>query len=222
MNLSETDRRYHLPTGDWDFISSVLTKTEPEKKALFGLLTDSAIVDSLLDRVDLLASVVNRSGTIAISEFLYFYLLVRRAYLDCRLDDPNLADYAAGALADFSLSHCPNPGGRSAMPFVIDLEEDLRRVNSSYERFFLSVRIGNFLLVATGIFHNHLEERSRRRGAPGVNYYEDFGAGIFREAGDHPLAKEFLLEERFRQISDTFSSSRRALNRLSDQFLLWN
>lgn len=222
MNLSDTGRRFHLPRGDLDFLIHNLAHGENEAVALLALLTDPETVDRLLDGPSILNVVLNGRGTLGISEFLYFYLLVRRVFRDRGLEDPDLADYVAGALADFSLSQRLKKGGRTALPFVIDLAEDLSRATSPYERFFLSVQIGNFLLVATGIFYAHLEERSKRRGAPGLGYYEDFGAGIFREAGNHPLAREFLLEDRFRQLSDAFSSSRRALNRMSDQFLIWN
>lgn len=222
MSLSETGRRFHLSRGDRDFLIRSLARNEKDGVALLGLLVDPETVDRLLDSPLLLDKVIGGEGALEISEFLYFYLLVRRVFCDRDLEDPDMADYVAGALADFSIHQRLREGARSALPFVVDLAEDLNQAPSSYERFFLSVRIGNFLLVATGIFHAHLSERAVRRGSPGLDYYEEFGAGVFREAGNHPLAREFMLEDRFRQLGDTFSSSRRALNHLSDQFLLWN
>ncbi len=222
MNLSETGRRHHLPHGDLEFLARQLSQNEPGAAAVLRLLVDPEEVDQLLDDPRVCEAALCAGGTLEISKFLYFYLLVRRVFLDSGLEDPDLADYVAVVLDEFSLGGRTRRGSRSALPYVIDLAEDLSRAPSAYERFFLAVEIGNFLLVATGVFHAHLSERSQRRGAPGLGYYEDFGAGVFREAGNHPLAREFFLEERFLQMSETFSSSRRALNRLSDQYILWN
>ena len=222
MNLSNTGRRFHLSKRDLDFLLRVLARDEREGTALLVLLTDAGTVDRVLDSPALFDRILRSQGALEISDFLYFYLMVRGVFRESGLRDPDLADYVAGALVDCSLCPSTQPDSRSPLPFLVDWNEELEQAVTSYEKFFLSVQIGNFLLVATGIFHEHLKERSRRRGAPGLRYYEDFGAGIYKEASRHPLAREFFLEDRFFQLSESFRSSRRALNRLSDQFLCWN
>jgi hypothetical protein len=222
MTFLGTARRFRLPEGDREFLAATLGRTAGDADGVLRLLVDPETVDGLLDRPEVLERILRERGTLAVSEFLYFYLLVRRVFRDHGLEDPDLSDYVAGTLADFSADFRPPPGARSPLPFVVDLAEELEAASGHYDRFFVSVKVGNLLVVATGIFHEHLRRRSQRRGAPGLRYYEEFGAGVFREAGQHPLAREFLLEEKFLRLGSSFSSSRRALNRLSEQFLLWN
>lgn len=222
MRIAETGRRFRLSEQDLRFVTETLAGEGAGTEAVLSLLADRETADALLDHPRLLERALHDGGSLLFSEFLYFYLLVRRVFRDRKIDDPEIADYVAGALADYSRDFRRSTGTRSALPFVVDLAEELENAAGVYDRFFLSVRTGNLLIVATGLFHDHLRAREERRGAPGLRYYEDFGAGLFREAGNHPLAREFLLEDPLRRIGESFSSTRRALNRLSDQFLLWN
>jgi hypothetical protein len=45
----------------------------------------------------------------------------------------------------------------------------------------------NYALFITGVFHERVEERSRR-GGPDVEFYEGVGAANYDAAAEHPVA----------------------------------
>ncbi len=62
-------------------------------------------------------------------------------------------------------------------------------------------------------------ERVRRRGGPGLDYYEEMGQTGYRLAADAPHAQERALDELYRGAADAFGPLRESLNRVSDRFL---
>ena len=58
-----------------------------------------------------------------------------------------------------------------------------------------------------------------RRGAPGIDYYEEMGQTGFALAADDPYARETALDSVYRSACASFVPMRRALNGFSDRFL---
>lgn len=69
------------------------------------------------------------------------------------------------------------------------------------------------------MFNERIEYRARTRGAPDLSYYEGVGAGSFRAARDHRLARRHELVEVYDRLAGGFGVARRALNDLSDWLL---
>jgi hypothetical protein len=89
-------------------------------------------------------------------------------------------------------------------------------------RFFIQAHIGNHTLFLSGVFSERIEHRAQTRGFPGLSYYEGIGAGNFRAARDHRLARKHELVEVYDRLSGEFTTARKALNDLSDRLLHFN
>jgi len=210
--------RKQLDLNDLHFITQALAGDSPgETEALFKLLTDPATVDSILDQPALFEQVLTSAETLQLSPRLYFYLLTRHALKDSGLDSPELADYVSGVLESFLQSGF-NPHSLNGVFYVVDW---LQQVEASPEgkRYELYVMAGHHLLFLTGIFPQFIEKRRRRRGAPGLGFYERVGSHSFRSAAAHPLSRKSTTEAIYEEIADSFPGLRNALNDLSDRLI---
>ncbi|WP_269524665.1 hypothetical protein [Coraliomargarita parva] len=207
--------RKHLTLGDLDFIIACLSETPAQSEALLQLLSDPFTVDEILDHPRLLQTVLESTEHLQLSSRLYFYLLTRHSLKQSGLDDADLADYVSGIL-DQQLSHHRING--QTIFYLVDWLSKLER--SPRERQFeLYVRAGNYLLFLTGMFPAYLHERSRRRGAPGLDFYEDVGRCSFNSAAQHPKSQSSETHDIYRSIADHFSNLRYALNDVSERFM---
>jgi hypothetical protein len=83
--------------------------------------------------------------------------------------------------------------------------------------FFIRAHIGNHSLFLSGVFPEHILHRAKRRGAPGLRYYESLGRANYRAASNHRLAAKYDLAAVFDTLSEHFEPARRALNDLADR-----
>lgn len=216
--------RAHLSHRDLEFISVVLTRMGlSQNDALTRLLADPGTLDLILEDPNLLDAVMSLKSTVDISAELYFYVLVRHSLKESGLDDRDLADYVAGTLAEFARGNPfsqddADPLQVGGMPYHVDFIEAIRSATSR-NRFYLHVRCGNQFLVLTGLFPEFIKQREKRRGAPGVRYYEGVAQQSYRTAMAHPLADEFALCEVYDLLTIEFRKTRRALNRMTREYL---
>jgi hypothetical protein len=170
-----------------------------------------------LEQPALFEYVLNSCETLSISPRLYFYLLTRHSLKQSGLDSPSIADYVSGVLESF-LESGFNPLTCKGVFYVVDW---LTQVEASPEgkRYELYVMAGHQLLFLTGIFPHFIEERTRRRGAPGLNFYENIGRCSFRAAAQHPFSHRSATAGIFNELADTLPDVRRALNDLSDRLI---
>ena len=87
------------------------------------------------------------------------------------------------------------------------------------EAFLLRAHLGDFALWLSGLFPDFLESRTRRRGAPPINYYERVGASGYHQASTSPEARALGVDGIFREVAEHFSGVRVALNSMSDRYL---
>jgi hypothetical protein len=69
------------------------------------------------------------------------------------------------------------------------------------------------------VFPDHIDARGRRRGAPGLDYYEELGSRGFRMAARFQDAEKHGLDRVYTTCADRFTHLRVALNRVSDRHL---
>ena len=221
MELLPTSCRTQLDASDFDFIVSALASSAREEVGVRLLLADAGAVDQVLEEPKLLQALVALGGSVRVSPQLYFYVIVRHNLKEAGIDDIGLADYIAATLAANS-ARLPGAGARGwgGMDFAyhVDFLEALDGAGGP-ERFFLHVRCANHFLVMTGLFPKFLRGRARRRGAPGVRYYEGVARTSFLTAGGHPLAGEFAVAEVYGRLADCFGETRRILNRMAEEYL---
>ena len=219
MNLVRPKCRTRLSAEDFTFIQSVLVKTVQDEVALKSLFLDPEMLDTILDQKELFEAIQARASTVNISSHLYFYVLVRQTLLNADIDDREMADYVASLLISFSREDHQRklfPGLKEPMHYLIDIVTQIEK-SDYYHRFFLYAHLGNQTLFLSGLFPNHIRHREQRRAAPGIRYYESMGRSHFKAARNHPLAKEFAMQDLYDDLYQGFHQTRQALNELADQ-----
>lgn len=151
---------------------------------------------------------------------LVFYLLVRHALLEDGIADRALADYLAALIATF---------GREGRAYQIESEPVEYRYltdiiaegdrSSGRRAFMLRAHLGEFALWISGLFPDHIAAREHRRGAPGLDYFEQLGSTGFRMASRFTDAEQIGLAELYRNCADFFPALRIALNRVADRHI---
>lgn len=221
MTIVRANCRDRLQGKDVDFIVAVLGRAARERNVLLDLLTDSEARDLVLDDRRLIEAIQDRPAWLNVSSHLYFYLLVRHCLREQGLDDRDVADYVAGLLAEFACADRvtrPLADDSIVMDRMVDLIAALPHQNSE-GRFRIRMHIANYALFLTGIFPDRIEQRRRRRGLPGLAYYEDLGRASFYRASRQNLAGEYELRDVFECLSHWFGGVRVALNALTERYL---
>lgn len=151
---------------------------------------------------------------------LVFYLLVRHALLESGVSDRVIADYVAALLVAFGHTRRAFRPDEQAQEFMHLVDIVAAGDEASGERaFLLRAHLGEFALWLSGLFPDHIAARVQRRGAPGLDYYEQLGATGYRMAADYTLARTHGLDRVYRECAETFPVLRTALNRIADRHL---
>jgi len=189
-----------------------------DSPAIRCLTEDAESLRELLDLPDLRRALLESPVALPVSPSLYFYVLVRHAFLDGGIDHADLADHVAGVLVDKLAGVSRAPGGlphwaTHAVDFLA-----LIRNASGLLRMHLEVAAGDHFLVLTGLFPGFLAERENRSGAPGIGFYESFGRQSYHRAACHggisPDTREI-----FGLLAEVFPLARRTLNRMREHCL---
>lgn len=215
--------RARLQRRDFRFIAQVILgiPSDAQIAALISTTRDPEALIQILDDPQLMSAMITMGAPISISAELYFYVLVRHALREARIDNADLADYVAATLAEYAKGNplVPQEGEKfEDVTYHVDFLEAINSANA-HDRFFLQVRCGNQFMVLSGLFPRFLKRREERHGAPGIRYYESVASESFRSAAEHPLAGEFALNEVYPLLAEMMPQTRRALNRLGDEFL---
>jgi hypothetical protein len=149
---------------------------------------------------------------------LVFYVLVRHALLEGGLDDRVVADYLATLLVVFGRARrAYRPEGEEAeFHYLADILA-AAAVGDAERALLLQAHLGEFALWLSGLFPDHISARVRRRGAPGLDYYEHMGAQGFRAAARSREAARHGMDVVYEQCAETFPGLRVALNRVADR-----
>lgn len=178
-------------------------------------------MDRLLDDPRTLEALLDREGVEVLPSRLVLYVILRRSLLQRGVQSRTIADYVTALVYEFGL-------GRRArritdhddeeFGYLVDILGELTGAEGR-RRFLLQAHLGNFALWLSGLFPDYIAERVRRKGGPGLDYYEEMGQTGFRMAADAPHAQERSLDELYRGAAEAFSPLRQSLNRVSDEFL---
>jgi hypothetical protein len=220
MKILRPHCRDKFTLKDFDFISSVLVSRRNKKKFLESLFTDPEIRDKILDAKPLFRAILEWNTALLISTYLYFYVVVRNIFLKKGIVDRVLADYVAMLLAE---SHGLNrhreqfTPKKNPFPYMIDLLGTLQEAHPE-QRPALHADIGNHSLFITGIFREYILAREKRKGAPGLSYYEEMGRNNFEIASKSSMAEELELDEVYDDLSSLFQDIRVALNTMTRDY----
>jgi len=202
------------------YVIWLLTRgSETEQDQMYARVAEEGF-DSVLDDPRTFNALLAHGGFSTASESLVLYLLVRHALLESSIDDRLLADYIAALLIAFGK-------GRRAyrvddeppeFEYLVDIMQAAEAA-TGHRAFLLRAHLGEFALWSSGLFPDYITARVQRKGAPGLDYYEELGASGYRQAADHNAAQANGLDRVYRQCADDFPALRVALNRIADRHL---
>jgi hypothetical protein len=214
------DVRASFGRAEAGFLIWLLTRgAECEREREETRLRDEGL-DSILDDPRTFNALMAGREFSTAPAHLVFYLLVRHALLEDDIRDRRIADYLAALLLAF---------GRTGRAWRLEDELDefhyLADIVAEADRelgqraFLLRAHLGEFALWLSGLFPDHITARVRRRGAPGIQYYEELGAAGYRMAARYADAERHGLDTVYLSCADAFPSLRVALNRVADRHL---
>jgi hypothetical protein len=218
MHVIRPNCRQRFTPADYHFLSASLFKNADADSLWRYIVEDPDHLDDLLDRPGLYKALLELRGCVTVSMPFYFFVMVRHVFMRQGLGNRDLADYVAALLSDFAVHprmHQPLEG-EPERPYYVDLLQALESAQGE-RHFILCVHIGNRALFESGMLIHAVEERERRRAAPGVRFLEDMGTEFFRQASMHPHAQRLGLVSLFLTLGTAFHTSRLALNQLSDE-----
>jgi hypothetical protein len=219
MMVIRPNCRVRFSAEDIEFILAVLGPKTGSRGSLLQLLGDPESLGHILDDETLLRAVLEHPNCLRISAHFYFYILVRHSFRRAGLVDLPMTDYVAAVLAEFShqeRTRCRVKG--SPVDYFVDMLAALQTADEATS-FYIRAHIGNQSLFLSGVFPDRLRFRMETRGAPGLTYYEGLGRTNFRVASDHPLARQYDLDDIFSKLAERFQETRMALNDLRDRLV---
>lgn len=192
---------------------------DDERARLEERLRDEGL-DGILDDPRTLNAVMARRELSTAQPGLVFYLLVRHALLEDGLTDRVIADYIASLVLAFGRAGRAFRIGDDGQEFHHLVDIVAATADSCGKRaFLLRAHLGEYALWLSGLFPDHITARVQRRGAPGLDYYEQLGAQGYRLAARYADAEQHGLDRVYRECADAFPALRIALNRVADRHL---
>lgn len=225
MKMITSEYQLVLSYRDREFIHEILDPKHLQTDALDLLIFDGESITALLDDPRIYDAVMDQTKPLDISSHLFFYIILRREFCESNLNSARVPEYLAWSLKEFAMDHpLWNKSSANLQSHFLNAVDfmDLVKSVDSYQKFLLELWAGNYYLIWSGIFHEFLEKREDRHGAPGVQFYERLGWTSFHFAQTHPLAEEFHMHPILDEIVDDYYTVRKALSRVSDEILVWN
>jgi len=219
MMYRTTSARAGITPADIAFVETALA-AGGESTALAKLWNDPEAVTALLDLKEIHRALLESPVALPVSPSLYFYVLVRHAFVAGGIDHPGLADYVAGVLVEKldSRHHSSRPGSMPGwVTHAVDFVSVIQATHGML-RFQLEVAAGDQFLVLTGMFAGFLHQRAERSGAPGPAFYESFARQSYRNAANRPGVAGDTRELLY-LLAETFPLARASLNRMTDRCL---
>ena len=211
--------RSRFSGDDLNFLAAVLAPGE-QRLHLEKLWNDPDALREMLDLKEVFRGLLDFPSAVQVSPRFYFYVLVRHAFLQADLHDPDLADYVAGVMTKRISPSQDDPlqdivrGYTYASDFVAIISHAQGRM-----RFHLQVAAGNQFLVLTGLYPTFLKRRSENRGGPDLEFYESFAQQSFRGAADNRSGPGKASRRLFGALAEAMPAARRSLNRVAEEFV---
>lgn len=204
------------------WLLDVLSDGDPRREGHRLALVAKRGVDALLDDPRTLSAILDHPSLAPSPPGVVLYVMLRHALLEQGIEDPTLADYVAALVLEFgqgrrSLRIAEHDDREYA--YVVDIVEELNSA-SGKRAFLLRAHLGNFALWLSGLFPDRIAHRVARKGAPGLDYYEQLGRTGYALAADDPHARRGSLDTLYRDVASAFAAVRRSLNAFSDRYLL--
>lgn len=214
------DCRARITDRDLEFLVEALTRADADREPLRALATDVGELDRLLDSPHLFRRLLEVPRLIQVSPYFFFYVVVRRTFLDHGIAHRVVADYV-GALLSYHLQR----GDAESRPdegtvYLVDLMHAMAEARTEEEEFTLQAEIGNRALFLAGIFPDWIYSRHTHGRRPlQLDYYEDMGRRSYAAAARSRTAGRHDLGSVLDYMAAEFPALRQALNDLVDEHL---
>jgi len=174
----------------------------------------------MLDLKEVLRGMLDSPSALRVSPDFYFYVLVRHAFMQADISNPDIADYVAGVLAKRIGVHANDPLQDVARGYT-HVSDFLAVISPAHGRmkFHLQVAAGNQFMVLTGLFPSFISKRNERCGAPDLAFYESFARRAFKGAADSPHANGRIPRQLLGDLAEVLPQARRSLNRIAEEFV---
>lgn len=196
-----------------------LARRATDRGPLQDLASDPEALDRLLDDPALFAHLLSAPRLLHVSPYFFYYVVVRRAFLERGIDHRRASDYV-GALLSYHVqarSSHPRDGGGV---YLVDLVTAMAEARTADDAFFLQTQIGNVALYLSGVFPDWIYHRETFGRRPvGLSYYERMGSAHWRAASRTPAAERYDLGDVLEFMATKFPELRQALNDLVDRHL---
>ena len=211
--------RNRFTGADLDFLAAVLAPGE-QRLHLEKLWDDPDARREMLDLKEVFRGLLDAPSAVQVSPRFYFYVLVRHAFLQADLYDPDLANYVAGLMTQ-RISPSPDDPLQDIARGFTHAADFIGIISSAHGRmkFHLQVAAGNQFLMLTGLYPTFLKRRSETRGAPDLEFYESFAQQSFRSAAENRSGPGNASRRLFGTLAEALPTARRSLNRMTDEFV---
>jgi hypothetical protein len=210
--------RARITGQDLAFLTDALSARETDGSALRSLATDPEALDRLLDSPLLFRRLLEAPRLLDVSPYFFYYVVVRRAFLDHGIEDRRVADYVGALVSHHATAAAGGASGRGV--YLVDLVRAIGEARTAEHAFSLQTEVGDRALYLTGLFPDWIYHRHRfGRRAMDLAYYEDMGRRYYGAAARHEAAARYELAEVLEVLADTFAGLRQALNDLVDDHL---
>ncbi len=205
--------------ADFEFLNEVLAGGE-KRVCMAKLWEDPEALREMLDLKEVLRGLLDSPSALRVSPDFYFYVLVRHAFMQADISNPDIADYVAGVLAKRIGGQPEDPLQDIARGYT-HASDFLAVISSAHGKmkFHLQVAAGNQFMVLTGMFPGFISRRNERCGAPDIGFYESFARRAFHGAAQSPHARGGKPSKLFGELAETFPEARKSLNRVAEEFV---
>lgn len=206
--------RGQLRAADLQLMLLLLSRGSASHRAVLERRLETEGPDALLDIPDLAERLLAARTILVPSETLFFYVMVRHALRQVRVDDRELADYLAALLLEFGRRDRASRvdwHDDQSHRYLIDILADIEASHGE-RRFRVLLHLGNYALWLGGLFPEYIEARRVRRGGPDMTYYDGLGRRGFSLAAEDVLADRFHLDGVLHTAADRYAAVRSALN----------
>lgn len=211
--------RARMTADDLEFLIQALGRGPADRSPLSELTSDPEALDRLLDDPRLFARLLEAPSLLRVSPWFFYYVLVRRSFLDHGVDDRRAADYV-GALLSWHLETRGARPRQGGSVYLVDLVLALREARTPDDAFALQTEIGDVALFLTGIFPDWIyHRRTYGRRPVDLDYYEAMGGRSWSAAARTRAAERRDLGDVLEYMGERFPALRQALNDLVDSHL---
>ncbi|MEJ2151845.1 MAG: hypothetical protein P8Y29_02565 [Gemmatimonadota bacterium] len=185
------------------------------------MTNDADSLDRLLDDPRLFSRLLEAPRLLNVSPFFFYYIVVRRVFLEHGIDEGGaVADYVGALLSHHLETRRRDNEPPSESVYLIDLVSEMAEASDPEQEFALQAEIGNRALFLSGVFPDWIYYRSiHGRRSVSLAYYEDMGRLHYAAASRSRIARRHSLGEVLGFMADRFPVLRQALNDLVDEHL---